>query len=547
MHKKPEYPSESCPVSIKKSPSKTSQSKSSKPSVSRPTRAMLRKKRISVWQACLREGISQKEILSLLPDLSSEIEKNPTPPLVPKWAGGKGRDLPKKQKELSWEDAESIHLGAISRELLPFEACFRFAQTGETIRKLLSDLDITVEAGPAWLPSWTCPLPKKTISEKHEELYKKNIKKSPWNSKEKETLAFYWKLELLGSHDVALLMEKNHKQVVSMAKRMKLKEKPERSAESWCGLSWAFTPDTDSDPKLLSPLTQRLVAEASATRFSLLYEKLDTLEKNDSSYRTIEKELNSIVELHSRIFSKYISIKSRKYRYQGTSSWQVQKDLEQAGRAAIFECLRRWHPNRNIRFSRGAVCIAITREMIAWVEQQRLVELPDKIRSVARKLKHAQDNGTLDVEYERLKEEAGEGCVREASKHKHSYAYISTVPILDEYDEDLMQTGAVSAGIAECKPEFLSFNLPEQGSEVIDILLEASEQLPHQERTAILAYHGINIDGTHCSTKTLEEIGETEGVTKERIRQRIVKGMERMKRFLNKKNICSTTDALMHC
>jgi RNA polymerase primary sigma factor len=372
------------------------------------------------------------------------------------------------------------------------------------------------------------------------------IKTSKWTNKEKENLSHYWKLDLLGSHEIAALMERCPKIIVKVARSLGLPDKHTQSTEQWCGIRWEFTPEGDGDPRHLNPNLQRLVAEASATRFSLLYEMVHTLKETDTKYRKIQKELNQILELHSRIFSKYLLTRSRKYKFLGTSAWQVQKDLEQAGQTAIFECLRRWHPNRNIRFSRGTVNIAINREMLAWLEQQRLVELPDKIRSVARKLKQAHDRGNWDSEVSRLKKEAGENCVREASKHQNTYAFLHTVPLMESYDETEAEHGGVTAGAADCVENFSAVCMPQSDTDVGSLLIEACSQIPTAERRAVLAYHGINEDGTHGPQQTLEEIGAREGVTKERIRQRILKAKQRMRRWLERKNIKNVHDALSH-
>jgi DNA-directed RNA polymerase sigma subunit (sigma70/sigma32) len=338
-----------------------------------------------------------------------------------------------------------------------------------------------------------------------------------------------------------------HKSVLAKVSSLELPSKAPYPYEGWGGISWEFEADTPSDPKSLDATTQRLVAESSATRFALLYEILhedNTLSSIEE--RKIQRELDAILNLHTRIFSKYIGVRSRKYSYQGSATWIIQGELEQAGRTAIFECLRRWHPNRNIRFSRGAIGIAINREMIALVEQQRLVELPDKIRSVARKLKRAQEHGNLDSEVKRLTEEAGANCVKEASKHQNTYAFLSTVPIMDAYDETAAEQGAIPSGILHCMEDFSCHTPSSECTDVRELILNSAAKLTPEEKRALLAYHGIAEDGAHVAPKILEEIGAEEGVTKERIRQRIQKGKIKMRRYLEQKNIKSVHDAMMH-
>jgi DNA-directed RNA polymerase specialized sigma subunit len=579
--------------SIKKSSIKPSTSqdkilKQIKKQLGKRTITLLESKQIELWQASLRKQIHIEDLKFCFPHLYTGSPKG-----APKWAGGEGLKHPQKESKV-WEKDELEALLTRHKKvdtLFPWEISIACCQNSNRIIKLLTTNGVRpkeIKSAPTWIPTWSqynnsglkrvktvkvlnepqpfCLVHPLThcitschqeefnfsLAEKSEsnlkepKILKHKIKTGKWTEKEKENLAHYWKLELLGSDEIAALMERCPEKVITTAQELGLPKKHRISTEDWCGIKWQFTPEGDGDPRHLNPTLQRLVAEASATRFSLLYEVVHTINETDEKYRKIQRELNQILELHSRIFSKYLLTRSRKYKFLGTSAWQVQKDLEQAGQTAIFECLRRWHPNRNIRFSRGTVNIAINREMLAWLEQQRLVELPDKIRSVARKLKQAQDRGTWDKEVDRLKKEAGENCVREASKHQNTYAYLHTVPLMESYDETEAEHGGVTGGTAECIENFSAVCMPQSDTDVCSLLIEACSQIPTAEKRAVLAYHGINEDGTHGPQQTLEEIGAREGVTKERIRQRILKAKQRMRRWLERKNIKNVHDALSH-
>jgi RNA polymerase sigma factor (sigma-70 family) len=557
------------------------QSKKKKPKtiLSKTTRRLLEKGAICSWQASLREGIHIELISREFPNTAHQA-----PVAAPKWAGGLGEIKGKKpKKEWSQTEIEQMLEQSIKRNtLLLWEAALLHNQPSKKIVKILKKAGANlkkIKAAPDWIAPWAQhsnggnPLkkegkvttPESVVSYQEymelEENSRRNLellqcyrrslsatlKKSAWTNKDKENLKHYWKLELLGSEEIAFLINRTHEDTLRVAKELKLKKKHVVSTEDWCGVKWEFEVEGQGDPKALAPNLQRLVAEASATRFSLLYETLKSIPETHKSYKSIERELNQILALHTRIFSKYLSTRSRKYKFVGTSAWQVQKDLEQAGRTAIFECLRRWHPNRNIRFSRGTVNIAINREMLAWLEQQRLVDLPDKIRSVARQLKHAQDNGKWDSEVKRLKKKAGENCVREAAKHQNTYAYLHTVPLMETYNENDAEFGGVTGGIADCIEEFSAVCMPESDTDISSLLLEACKRIPENEKRAVLSYHGLDDNGNHIGQQTLEEIGQKEGVTKERIRQRILKGKQRMRKWLERMNIKSVGDAIASC
>lgn len=364
-----------------------------------------------------------------------------------------------------------------------------------------------------------------------------------WTLQEIEDLHHYWKLQILTPQNIADFLEKTIEEVKSQSKTLNLPKKQSKPL-IWGGIKWEFEEDSESDPKLLSPTTQRLVAEASATRFALIYQQLYTLKENSKRYKTLSKEMNQILKMQTRIFSKYISIKSRKFNFANSSNPTMALELTQAGQAAIFDCLRRWHPNRQIRYSRGAICIAITREMISWIEKQRLINLPDRIRTIARKLKRATDNGTLADEYHKLETESGSNCLQEAAKHQNTYAFISTLPLMDSFSEAEAERGGLPCFGTAGLGVFTTYHPPEPLHDLASLIREAIALLPPDEKTAVLLYHGDFLEGGSSDPKTLEEIGKLQGVTKERIRQRLTKAKTKLKRWFERKGIKHISDAL---
>lgn len=481
-------------------------------------------KSLRKWQIALRTG----------QPVQDRDNSDGAPDHCPEWAGGKG--LPPVNRPLCFDEMEMIEEGYRSDQLRPYEAAILLGVPGWRIRELLDQLEgITLEPDPSWLPSWAH---LQTISSPYLSY------KETWSQREIHNLKHYWNQEILSIEDIATFLNKCPEETLMVAREIGLSEREQRKKVEWCGISWEFEPEKKGDPKYMDTETQRMVAEASAVRFSLLYEALETLEENQSAYRKIQKELDKIISLHERIFDKYITTKSRKYCQAGqTSSFRL-TELKQVGKAAIFDCLRRWHPDKNIRFSRGAICIAITREMITWMEQQRIINLPDKVRAIARKLRLAEEEGRLDEEYDRLVAENGEDCVLRAHDHKNTYAFVSTVPLLDSYDEDEARFGAQVPFQMETVGDFEVLEKPEENFDILEIILEASKTLNQQEKRAIFAYYGITESGEYTAAKTLEEIGGMEGVTKERIRQRIVKGKEKMRKWMARKGIRRVADTL---
>lgn len=483
---------------------------------------------LPLWQIALREN----KPLDLF-----ESHEGHIPHHAPKWVGGKGKD-PQPGKPWGWDDMTAAEEGCRSGNLLPHETAILQGRTGAQVTEFLSQIeDLPKTPSPTWIPEWARCFVKKKKGNADPALDKS------WDPEEAKALAHYWELDLLGSSEIAQMLGREHDAVIAAAKALRLPTKATASSKAWCGVSWNFHPETASDPKYLDPNTQYLVAQTSATRFSLLYEKLNRINETDATYKKINSELDRIVRLHTRIFEKFVSVKSRKYNQCSPSPAIAQEDLEQAGKTAIFECLRRWHPDRKIRFSRGAVCIAITREMIAWLETQRLIGLPDKIRALARKLKAAHDSGQAQNEYDRLVKETSEKYVAEAAKHQNNYAYITTVPLMDTYSDEDAETGAVCSASAKCVEGYETTHTPDGNIDINDLVLRSTEKLSPAEKRAVLLYNGLSETGEHIAPLTLEEIGALEGVTKERIRQRISKAKDRMRRWMESHHIRCLSDA----
>jgi len=491
---------------------------------------------LPLWQRCLRENRPIEDFQTDLEDFEAEVSPEAFPACAPIWAGGKGKPG-EVGKPWTWEDMEMAEQGVRAGTLLACEIAIIQGRTGCQITKFLSELKGLPKQlpSPSWIPDWA-----RCFTQTNPE----NLTAlENWDGEARRALEIYWALPLLGSSEIAQMIGREHEEILKAAKALNLPTKATGSTKTWCGVKWEFQPDTPSDPKLLDPDTQYLVAQTSATRFSMLYEKLTQIEESHTSYKKISAELDKILRLHTRIFEKFVSVRSRKYNQCSPSPTLAQEDLEQAGKTAIFECLRRWHPDRNIRFSRGAVCIAITREMIAWLEAQRLIPLPDKIRALARKLKAAHDSGKAQIEYDRLVKETNKKCVAEAAKHQNNYAYITTVPLMDTYSEEEAENGATCSGTAKCLEGFETTHTPDGNIDLNDLLLRSTEKLTISEKRAVLLYHGLSESGEHIAPMTLEEIGAIEGVTKERIRQRIGKAKERMRRWMECHQVRQLSDA----
>jgi DNA-directed RNA polymerase sigma subunit (sigma70/sigma32) len=494
---------------------------------------------IEAWQVCLREKISAERLLLKYPGIALNA-----PLCAPTWAGGKNHYPEKNLRIWTWDELDEIKTGLENKTLLPFEAAIKFSQKGKRIARLIEQMECELPTCPMWTATWAqCGELDTTAAVQYEEGELLNAKTTGvWTAKEEENLGFYWAAEILTPQEVASFLERTLEDTLAKAQSLGLPPKTATHKE-WCGISWDFQFEGAGDPKLLDSATQHDVAQAAATRFALLYETLDLLPNNSKNYKKAENEINKIVTLQIRIFSKYTTNQAKRFNYQGMGTIQAQYELEQNSRTALFDCMRRWHPNRGIRFSRKTVTDIINREMLVWADQQRLISLPEKLKSVAKRLRTAKNTGNYEEEYKTLEKEVGPAFTKEADKHKDNYGYIASVAITELYKEDDAEN-SVGAYHANCEGDFTTYTESQENTDLRPLILSIADKLKAPEKHAILGYYGISESEETSSPKTLEILGKEANVTKERIRQRLVKAHRKMRFWLESQNIRKTNSVM---
>jgi hypothetical protein len=290
--------------------------------LSEKTQKLLNEKVIQGWQASLRENIPLKTIVEFHPTVNTE-----SPDCAPTWAGGKGTLPPESPKTLSWKELSKIETGFADDSLLPWEAAILFEQTNAQMAEWLDALNITDVTTPAWVPAWAKCGETETPNA---EIQPEKPAESPT---ETEHLKHYWKLKLLTVENISNFLNKEVSEIEIKRRELGLEAK-ETEQVTWCGTQWHFLPNSPEDPRFLDTETQNKLIETSATRLALLYETPEAS----------PKEIEKILTLNLRIFSKYITNQTRKYR--SVNCKQAQQNLEQAGNLAVFETLRNWHPKK---------------------------------------------------------------------------------------------------------------------------------------------------------------------------------------------------------
>lgn len=197
---------------------------------------------------------------------------------------------------------------------------------------------------------------------------------------------------------------------------------------------------------------------------------------------------------------------AKKYNFQNNLSFM---DLIQEGNIGLMTAIKKFDYSRGFRFSTYAcswIKQAITRSI---ANTEELIRLPVHYRDSYNKYKSWSDKFYTDNNRYPSEEE----CTKKLEELKidlkflWSYAYLDA-PMGDEGDGSCLGD-LLPSDDQSCESKVISSYMSEQLIEIINSILS------EREAYVIIMYFGLD-DGR---AKTLEEVGKTLGLTRERIRQ----------------------------
>lgn len=217
-------------------------------------------------------------------------------------------------------------------------------------------------------------------------------------------------------------------------------------------------------------------------------ELVDRVKKGDESAikRLIEGNL------------KFVITVAKKYKNNGLSL----SDLINEGNMGLIEAAKRFNPDMGYRFISYAVW---------WIRQSIMQSLNDNSRTI-------RYPNSLINKVNKVKKELNISDISELEEYENEIGV--ELPTCVFYDD----------AVDEDDNEYSDFNIEDEEEEIKvkesakednnDMrteLQKTMEILDQRERDIIEKYYGINRDDE--TTKTLEELGEEHGLTKERVRQ----------------------------
>ncbi len=188
-------------------------------------------------------------------------------------------------------------------------------------------------------------------------------------------------------------------------------------------------------------------------------------------------------------------------------------DLINEGNLGLLRALKRFDPNRKVRFLSYAIWWIRQAIMKALNEQSRLIKISGEQRAKMKKIREAQIDLLQEKGVEPTFEEIAEEIGLPLEEVKKSYNMITSEVSLDSpvYPDNEKQT-LVDIVNQDALPS------PEEAYEEVELverLKEAMKDLRPRDKLILEMYYGLD-DGR---PKTLEEIGRQLGISRERVRQ----------------------------
>ena len=266
--------------------------------------------------------------------------------------------------------------------------------------------------------------------------------------------------------------------------------------------------------------------DAAPTKMQVIFAHAMTFHENCNL--ETKEATRLVAQSYKAILAALLPFIHRKAWQLGSTTSDAKSNAEilvSTAMAAVYQNLRRWDPVRHRNFSLTAMRIHLQSEMVQCLNREiRMVRIPEQLVQHIIAFHKASTRGEGAAFLAEARKVWTPRRVADVETYKHALnAGYATEQLVEQHEES--EDGAPRCSYTiQAAPEPES---PTPCSDEVSMMLKAIGALCPTERRAVSMHFGM---GDYSTKHTFAEIGIAEGITREGARQRVLVGLQKLRK-----------------